>query len=68
MYFRTVRTVDPITGNGEIKPEVAGNAVRFQRDVIAWDRKIEPIICQRLSRDVGPGVDRQPCALNPQTI
>jgi cold shock CspA family protein len=68
MYFGTVRKFDPITGKGEIKPEVTGNAVRFQRDAIAWDRKIEPIIGQFLSYDLGPGVDRQPWALNLQTI
>jgi hypothetical protein len=44
MYFRTVRTVDPVTGKGEIKLDVSGNSVRFQRDVIAWDPEIQPII------------------------
>jgi hypothetical protein len=68
MYFRTVRTVEPITGNAEIKSEVAGNAVRFQRDVIAWDRKIEPIIGQHLSCDAEPGADRRPRALNLHAI
>ena len=59
MYFGTVRKVDPITGKGEIKPEVAGKAIRFQRDALAWDRKIEPIIGQRPSYDVAAGVNRQ---------
>jgi hypothetical protein len=68
MYFRTVRTVEPITGNAAIRSEVTGNAVRFQRDVIAWDRKIEPIIGQRLSCDAEPGVHRQTRALNLHTI
>lgn len=49
MYFRTVTTVVPITSRGEINRETTGKAVRFQHDVIAWDRKIEPIIGQRLS-------------------
>src|SRR5437879_1254019 len=68
MYFRTVRSVNSITGSVEIRPEVGGNAVRFQRDVIAWDRKIKPIIGQRLCYDVGQSVARQPGALNLQTI
>jgi len=67
-YFGTVKTFDPITGLGEIKPEVTGNDIRFERGAILWDRKIEPILGQRLSYDVGHGVDRQPCALNLQTI
>jgi hypothetical protein len=54
MYFHTVRTVDPITGKSEIKPDITGKAVRFQHGVIAWDRKIEPIMGQRLSYDVVP--------------
>ena len=48
MYFGTVRKFGQITGKGETKPEVAGKAVRFQHDALAWDRKIEPVIGQRL--------------------
>jgi cold shock CspA family protein len=68
MYFGTIRKFDPITGKGEIKPDVTGNAVRFQRDAIAWDPKIEPIVGQRFSYDVGRGAGHQSCALNLQTI
>ena len=67
-YFGRIKTFDTVTGDGEIVPEVAGNDLPFQRGAIAWDRKIEPVIGQRLSYDVGHGVDRQPCALNLQTI
>ena len=68
MYFGTLRKFDPVTGLGEIQPKQDGNAVCFQRDPIAWDRKIEPIIGQRLGGDVGQGGDRPPSALNLQTI
>jgi len=67
-YFGTVKTFDTVTGLGEIKPEVAGNDLPFQRGAIAWDHKAEPTVGLRLSYDVGQGADRQPCALNLQTI
>lgn len=67
-YFGTVKTFDTVTGHGEIQPEVAGNNLRFERGAIAWDRTVDPTVGQRLSYDVGQGVDRQPCALNLQTI
>ena len=67
-YFGTVKTFDTVTGLGEIKPEVPGNDLPFQREAIAWDHKIEPTIGQRLSYDVGQGIDSQRCALNLQTI
>lgn len=67
-YFGTVKSFDATTGDGEIKPEVAGSDIRFQTGAIMWDKKIAPTIGQRLSYDVGTGTDRQPCALNLQTI
>ena len=67
-YFGTVKSFDTVTGHGEIKPEVAGNDIRFETGAIMWDKKIAPTIGQRLSYDVGTGTDRQPCALNLQTI
>jgi hypothetical protein len=45
-----------------------GNPLRFEVGGIMWDKKIAPVIGQRLSYDVGQGVDRQPTALNLQTI
>jgi len=67
-YFGTVKSFDTIKGHGEIKPEVAGNDIRFQTSAIMWDKKIDPEVGQRLSYDVGIDTDRQPCALNLQTI
>jgi cold shock CspA family protein len=67
-YFGTVKSFDSTLGQGEIKPEVAGNDVRFEVGAILWDKKVAPVIGQRLSYDVGQGIDRQPCALNLQTI
>jgi cold shock CspA family protein len=67
-YFGTVKTFDSATGHGEIKPEVAGNDLGFERGAISWESKTDPAVGQRLSYDVGQGVDRQPTALNLQTI
>ena len=67
-YFGTVKSFDTTLGHGEISPEVAGNPLRFEVGAILWDKKIAPVIGQRLSYDVGQGVDRQPTALNLQTI
>ena len=68
MYFRTVRTVTPITGKGEPKHDASREAVLFQQGTIAWDRIIEPIIGQRLSYETVAGVDYESGALNLQTI
>ena len=67
-YFGTVKSFDTIQGHGEIKPEVAGNDIRFETSAILWDKKVPPVVGQRLSYDVGTGSDRQPTALNLQTI
>jgi cold shock CspA family protein len=67
-YFGTVKSFDTTSGHGEIKPEVAGNDIRFEVGSILWDKKVAPVIGQRLSYDVGTATDRQPCALNLQTI
>jgi cold shock CspA family protein len=66
-YFGTVKKFDSDTGPGKINPQVAGSSLRFETSAIAWDRKIEPIVGQRLSYDVGHGLDGQPWALNLQT-
>jgi cold shock CspA family protein len=67
-YFGTLKSFDTTLGYGEISPEVAGSPVRFEVGAILWDKKVSPVIGQRLSYDVGQGVDRQPTALNLQTI
>jgi cold shock CspA family protein len=67
-FFGTVKSFDTTLGHGEIKPEVAGSDIRFEAGAIQWDKKIAPTVGQRLSYDVGTGADRQPCALNLQTI
>ena len=66
-YFGTVESFDSAAGNGQIKPETGGNAIRFETTAIMWDKKIEPIKGQRLSYDVG-SEKGQPRALNLQTI
>ena len=67
-YFGTVKSFDTTLGHGEINPEVAGSPIRFEVGAILWDKKVSPVIGQRLSYDVGHGADRQPTALNLQTI
>ncbi len=64
--FGTVKSFDSIKGHGEIKPEVTGENLPFERSAIAWDRKVEPTIGQRLSYELGT-LDSKPCALNLQT-
>jgi cold shock CspA family protein len=67
-YFGTVKSFDSVLGHGEIKQETGGDDLRFETSAIAWDKKTPPTTGQRLSYDVGTNSDRQPCALNLQTI
>ena len=67
-YFGTVKSFDTIKGHGEIKPEVAGNDIRFETSAIMWDKNVAPTIGQRLSYDVGQSTNREPRALNLQTV
>lgn len=53
---------------GEIKQEAGGNDLRFETSAIQWDKNVAPTVGQRLSHDVGQTSERQPCALNLQTI
>jgi cold shock CspA family protein len=66
-YFGTVNSFDSVQGQGEIKPETGGDMLRFERSAFSWKNSV-PTIGQRLSYDVGTSSDRQPCALNLQTI
>lgn len=67
-YFGTVRTFDAASGHGEIKPETGGDDLRFEKSAFSWANDAMPTIGQRLSYDVGTNEQRQPCALNLQTI
>ena len=67
-YFGTVKSFDTVNGHGELKPEAGGEDLRFETSAISWDKNISPKVGQRLSYDVGTNKDRQPCALNLQTI
>jgi cold shock CspA family protein len=67
-YFGTVKSFDTALGHGEIKQEAGGNDLGFEKAAISWDKEIAPTVGQRLSYDVGTNPDRQPCALNLQTI
>ena len=42
--------------------------LRFERTAFSWEKNIVPTVGQRLSYDVGTNNERQPCALNLQTI
>jgi len=67
-YFGTVKSFDAIKGHGEIKPETGGDMLRFARSAFSWGDNNVPKVGQRLSYDVGTTSERQPCALNLQTI
>ena len=67
-FFGTVQSFDTDKGLGEIKPETGGDALGFERSAISWGKDVAPTVGQRLSYDVGTNEQRQPCALNLQTI
>ena len=67
-YFGTVKSFDAIKGLGEIKPEAGGDMLRFERSAFSWEDNSVPTVGQRLSYDVGTTKERQPCALNLETI
>ena len=67
-YFGTVSSFDTSKGHGEIKPETGGDMLRFERGAFSWEKNAVPTVGQRLSYDVGTDTERQPCALNLQTI
>jgi cold shock CspA family protein len=51
-----------------IKPETAGDELRFERSAISWGTENPPTAGQRLSYDVGQTSERKRCAINLQTI
>ena len=65
--FGTVQSFDTIKGNGEIKPEVGTDLIRFHKSAIAWAKYRLPTVGQRLSYEAGTYNDA-PCALNLQTV
>ena len=67
-YFGTVESFDTAKGLGEIKPETGGDNLGFEKSAISWEKDAVPTVGQRLSYDVGTNSQRQPCALNLQTI
>ena len=67
-YFGTVKSFDSELGRGEITPESGGDMLRFERSAFSWENNAVPTVGQRLSYDVGTNPQRQPCALNLQTI
>lgn len=67
-YFGTVKSFDTIKGLGEIRPEAGGDMLGFERSAFSWENNNVPTVGQRLSYDVGTTKERQPCALNLETI
>jgi cold shock CspA family protein len=51
-----------------IQPETSGEQLPFERSAISWGTEKLPTSGQRLSYDVGSNSERQPCAVNLQTI
>ena len=66
--FGTVQSFDTIKGHGEIKPEVGIDLIRFEKSAIKWDKDRLPTVGQRLSYEAGTNNERQPRALNLQTV
>jgi len=67
-YVGTVKSFDTVKGLGEIKQEVGGDDLRFDKSAIQWDQTVPPTVGQRLTYDRGIMADRQPCAMNLMTI
>lgn len=67
-YFGTVTSYDTIMGHGELKQETGGKDLPFEKGAFQWDKNVAATVGQRLSYDVEQGSERQPCALNLQTI
>jgi cold shock CspA family protein len=67
-YFGTVKSFDSAKGHGEIKQEAGGDDLRFEKSAISWDKNVVPTVGQRLSYERGTNNERQPRALNLQTI
>lgn len=67
-YFGTIKSFDTTLGHGEIKQETGGDDLRFETTAIMWDKKIPPVVGQRLSYERGSNNERQPRALNLMTI
>ena len=67
-YFGTVKSFDTASGQGEIKQEAGGNDLPFEKSAISWDKNVVPTVGQRLSYERGTNNERQPRALNLQTI
>lgn len=66
--FGTVKSFDTVKGHGEIKPEAGGDTLHFERSAFSWEKNTVPTIGQRLSYEVGANEQREPRALNLQTI
>jgi len=67
-YFGTVKSFDTVKGFGEIKQEAGGDDLRFDKAAISWGNDSPPTVGQRRSYDRGANSERQPRALNLQTI
>ena len=66
--FGTVKSFDTMSGNGEIKPEAGGEPIRFEKSAISWEKNTPPTVGQRLSYELDASNDRQPRAMNLQTV
>ena len=65
--FGTIQSFDSTKGFGEIKPEVTGEIVRFDKSAISWGATPVPSVGQRLSYELGANDQHQARALNLQT-
>jgi cold shock CspA family protein len=62
--YGTVKTFDEIKGYGTIKPEAAGDELRFEKSAVHWGNATTPKTERRLSYEVGKNGNGAPCAIN----
>ena len=63
--FGTVESYDQSQGRGTIKPETAGNPIRFERSAFTWENKSVPETGKRLSYELSE-MNGEPRAVNLQ--
>ncbi len=62
--FGTVKTYDEAKGHGTIKPEAAGDELRFEKSAVQWGDATTPKVERRLSYEVGKNGSGDACAIN----
>jgi cold shock CspA family protein len=64
--FGTVKLFDEIKGYGTIKPEAAGDELRFEKSAVQWGDATTLKTERRLSYEIGKNGSGDDCAINLQ--